>query len=432
VNTNVLDMRRIQSVKGEIWLPGSKSLSNRHLLMAAMAKGTTRLSNLLVSEDTERMLDALTRLGIHVALDQEQNTCVVKGLGGKFQAQAAPTQLFLGNAGTAIRPLTAALALTEGEFLIDGDDAMRERPIGPLVDALRQLGVHITYPVREGYPPLALSGGAFDHDTTELDGSLSSQYLTALLMALPLADKDTVIHIRGELVSLPYIDMTLAVLARYGLKVRHEDYRTFFVEGQQTPISPGEMLVEGDASSASYFMAAAAIRGEVTVRGVGTSSLQGDVAFSDVIEAMGAEVERGPDYIFVKSGSALRGVDLDLNHIPDAAMTLATLALFAEGTTRIRNIYNWRIKETDRMTAMATELRKVGALVDTTDDSITITPQSAPRRAQIATYGDHRIAMCFSLLAMSDAGVMIENPAVTAKTFPGYWAALDSIAESQR
>jgi 3-phosphoshikimate 1-carboxyvinyltransferase len=309
---------------------------------------------------------------------------------------------------------------------------MRERPIGPLVDALRQLGVHITYPVREGYPPLALIGGAFDHDTTELDGSLSSQYLTALLMALPLADRDTVIHIRGEMVSLPYIDMTLAVLARYGLKVQHEDYRTFFVEGQQTPISPGEMLVEGDASSASYFMAAAAIRGEVTVRGVGTSSLQGDVAFSDVIEAMGAEVERGPDYIRVKSGEALRGVDLDLNHIPDAAMTLATLALFAEGRTCIRNIYNWRIKETDRMTAMATELRKVGALVDTTEDSMTITPQSAPRRAQIATYGDHRMAMCFSLLAMSDAGVIIENPAVTAKTFPGYWAALDSIAEYQR
>ncbi|MEK9890722.1 MAG: 3-phosphoshikimate 1-carboxyvinyltransferase, partial [Gammaproteobacteria bacterium] len=323
---------------------------------------------------------------------------------------------------------TAALSLTQSEFIIDGDEAMRERPIGPLVDALKALGIGIQYTGEAGFPPLKLQGGAFSDSTTTLDGSLSSQYLTALLMALPLAPQDTTVRIEGDLVSLPYIDMTLAVLDRFGIEIEHDDYRLFRIRGNQMLKSPGQVLVEGDASSASYFLAAAAISGEVTVKGVGTASLQGDVAFADVVEAMGARVARQADQISVRASGSLKAIDVDLNHIPDAAMTLATLALFAEGTTRIRNIYNWRIKETDRMTAMATELRKVGATITTTEDSITITPPAELKPAQIATYGDHRMAMCFSLLAMSSAPPVIENPEVTAKTFPDYWEALASVA----
>ena len=421
-------MEPISSIKGEITLPGSKSLSNRLLLLSALAEGSTRLTNLLLSEDTEHMLEALSGLGVDHHISSADKTCTIHGLGGRFPASTNTRSLFLGNAGTAIRPLTAALSLTKGEFVIDGDEAMRERPIGPLVDALKSLGVCIQYTGQAGFPPLKLQGGAFSHPTTTLDGSLSSQYLTALLMALPLAPQDTTVRIEGELVSLPYIDMTLAVLDRFGIEIEHDNYRLFQIRGDQMLKSPGTVLVEGDASSASYFLAAAAISGQVTVKGIGTASLQGDVAFADVVEAMGARVSRQADQISVQASGSLQAIDVDLNHIPDAAMTLATLALFAEGTTNIRNIYNWRIKETDRMTAMATELRKVGATVATTRDSITITPPARLESAQITTYGDHRMAMCFSLLAMGSAPPIIENPQVTAKTFPGYWEALASVA----
>ena len=424
----VHEMAPISSIKGEITLPGSKSLTNRLLLLSALAEGSTRLTNLLLSEDTEHMLTALSALGVDHHLSAADKTCTVHGLGGRFPSSNNTRALFLGNAGTAIRPLTAALSLTQSEFIIDGDEAMRERPIGPLVDALTALGIGIQYTGEAGFPPLKLQGGAFSHSTTTLDGSLSSQYLTSLLMALPLAPQDTTVRIEGELVSLPYIDMTLAVLDRFGIEIEHDDYRLFRIRGNQMLESPGHVLVEGDASSASYFLAAAAISGEVTVKGVGTASLQGDVAFADVVEAMGARVERQADQISVRASGSLKAIDVDLNHIPDAAMTLATLALFAEGTTRIRNIYNWRIKETDRMTAMATELRKVGANITTTEDSITITPPAELKPAQIATYGDHRMAMCFSLLAMSSAPPVIENPEVTAKTFPDYWEALASVS----
>ena len=417
---------KVNSVEGEINLPGSKSLSNRALLLAALAPGQTTLLNLLRSEDTQRMVEALTQLGVSLTMNDDWSRCVVSGHDGLFQAPNEH-KFFLGNAGTAIRPLTSILAMMHGNFIVDGDQYMRERPINHLVEALKQLGASIEYLGEENCPPLRVIGGSIRGGKVEIKGDISSQYLTSLLLALPLAPKDSEVSVIGEQVSKPYLDLTLDIMSKFGVNARHENHQYFTIPGGQSYQSPGTYLIEGDASSASYFFAAAAIAGgTVRVNGIGSNSVQGDIEFLDAIEAMGAVVSRQSDSVEV-SGGALKGIDMDLNHIPDAAMTIAAMALFAEGTTIIRNIYNWRVKETDRMFAMATELRKLGATVEAGHDYIVIEPPEKIQSASINTYGDHRIAMCFSLASLSDAEITINNPEVTAKTFPDYFDVFASI-----
>jgi 3-phosphoshikimate 1-carboxyvinyltransferase len=421
-----LTLEPISRVEGTVNLPGSKSVSNRALLLAALAKGTTRLTNLLDSDDIRHMLSALKALGVSYELSADKTVCTVQGLGRPFNA-AVPLTMFLGNAGTAMRPLCAALCLGQGEFTLTGEPRMEERPIGHLVDALREAGAEVNYLKRDGYPPLTIVGKGLPGGDVHIDGSVSSQFLTALLMAAPLASGDSRIIIKGELVSKPYIDITLHIMQQFGVTVEHDNYQIFHVRGNQSYLSPGDFLVEGDASSASYFLAAGVIKGKVKVTGIGKNSIQGDIRFADVLEAMGGKITWGDDYIEAEQGK-LHGVDLDLNHIPDAAMTIATAALFASGKTAIRNIYNWRVKETDRLNAMATELRKLGADVVEGEDFIEVTPPAQLRHAAIDTYNDHRIAMCFSLVALSDTPVTINDPGCTSKTFPDYFDKLASIS----
>lgn len=424
---DALTLAPITKIAGEIHLPGSKSLSNRALLLAALASGVTEITNLLDSDDTNHMLNALQKLGVAFQRSADRRRCTVVGLGRAFELPGR-TELFLGNAGTAMRPLCAALCLGQGEFILTGEPRMAERPIGPLVDALRQAGGQIDYLKREGYPPLTIVANGLTGGRVTIDGSISSQFLTAMLMASPLAQADTTIVVEGELVSKPYIDITLHTMAQFGVTVENHAYQEFLMQGNQRYQTPGHFLVEGDASSASYFMAAAAIKGgKVKVTGIGKGSIQGDVRFAEVLAAMGATVEWGDDYMVVGQGR-LHGIDMDMNHIPDAAMTIATTALFAEGKTAIRNIYNWRVKETDRLHAMATELRKVGATVVEGEDFIEITPPAQLHHAAIDTYNDHRMAMCFSLLALGPAGITINDPKCTAKTFPDYFEKLQSIS----
>ena len=420
----------IQSVEGTINLPGSKSLSNRALLLAALAEGTTQVTNLLDSDDIRYMLKALKALGVNYQLSEDKTICEIEGLGGAFNVQDG-LSLFLGNAGTAMRPLSAALCLkgkNEGEVILTGEPRMKERPILHLVDALRQAGAEVQYLENEGYPPLAIRNSGIKGGKVQIDGSISSQFLTALLMAAPLAGNDMEIEIIGELVSKPYIDITLAMMRDFGVQVENLHYQTFHVKGNQTYRSPNKYLVEGDASSASYFLAAGAIKGKVKVTGIGKNSIQGDRLFADVLKNMGAKITWGEDFIQAERAE-LRGIDMDMNHIPDAAMTIATTALFAEGETIIRNIYNWRVKETDRLAAMAAELRKVGAEVEEGEDFIRIQPLPLNKfqHANIATYNDHRMAMCFSLIALSDTPVTILDPKCTAKTFPTYFEEFEKI-----
>lgn len=422
-----LTLQPIQKFHGTINLPGSKSVSNRALLLAAVSKGTTRLVNLLDSDDIRHMLTALKSLGVKHQLSNNHTVCEIEGIGRPLKA-SSPLELFLGNAGTAMRPLAAALCLADNDVILTGEPRMKERPIGHLVDALRQGGADIDYLEQNGYPPLRVKGG-FSGGNISVEGSVSSQFLTALLMSAPLAKKDTDIHIIGELVSKPYIDITLRMMEDFGVTVTHDNYQIFHIRGQQTYQSPGQYLVEGDASSASYFLAGAAIRGgTVRVTGVGKNSVQGDVRFADVLEKMGATIRWGDEFIECERGK-LRGIDMDMNHIPDAAMTIATAALFADGETIIRNIYNWRVKETDRLSAMATELRKVGAEVEEGHDYIRIVPPAKLEHAKIATYNDHRMAMCFSLVALSDTPVTIMDPKCTAKTFPDYFEQFEKMSE---
>ncbi|EAA6248244.1 3-phosphoshikimate 1-carboxyvinyltransferase [Salmonella enterica subsp. salamae] len=417
-----LTLQPIARVDGAINLPGSKSVSNRALLLAALACGKTVLTNLLDSDDVRHMLNALSALGSNYTLSADRTRCDITGNGGALRAPGA-LELFLGNAGTAMRPLAAALCLGENEIVLTGEPRMKERPIGHLVDALRQGGANIDYLEQENYPPLRLRGG-FTGGDVEVDGSVSSQFLTALLMTAPLAPKDTIIHVKGELVSKPYIDITLNLMKTFGVEIANHHYQQFVVKGGQQYQSPGRYLVEGDASSASYFLAAGAIKGgTVKVTGIGRNSMQGDIRFADVLEKMGATITWGDDFIACTRGE-LHAIDMDMNHIPDAAMTIATTALFAKGTTTLRNIYNWRVKETDRLFAMATELRKVGAEVEEGHDYIRITPPAKLHHADIGTYNDHRMAMCFSLVALSDTPVTILDPKCTAKTFPDYFEQL--------
>lgn len=417
-----LTLQPIARVDGAINLPGSKSVSNRALLLAALACGKTVLTNLLDSDDVRHMLNALSALGINYTLSADRTRCDITGNGGPLRASGA-LELFLGNAGTAMRPLAAALCLGQNEIVLTGEPRMKERPIGHLVDSLRQGGANIDYLEQENYPPLRLRGG-FTGGDIEVDGSVSSQFLTALLMTAPLAPEDTTIRVKGELVSKPYIDITLNLMKTFGVEITNHHYQQFVVKGDQQYHSPGRYLVEGDASSASYFLAAGAIKGgTVKVTGIGRKSMQGDIRFADVLEKMGATITWGDDFIACTRGE-LHAIDMDMNHIPDAAMTIATTALFAKGTTTLRNIYNWRVKETDRLFAMATELRKVGAEVEEGHDYIRITPPAKLQHADIGTYNDHRMAMCFSLVALSDTPVTILDPKCTAKTFPDYFEQL--------
>ncbi|HSR02391.1 MAG TPA: 3-phosphoshikimate 1-carboxyvinyltransferase [Methylophilaceae bacterium] len=414
-------------VSGNIQLPGSKSISNRTLLLAALAKGTTEIKGLLASDDTERMLDALTSLG--VIITKKNNSFLVKGTSGKFPNKKA--DLFLGNAGTAFRPLTAALAFSNGNYHLHGVPRMHERPIGDLVTALRIAGANISYLANDGYPPLQISPASVDvRKPIQIRGDVSSQFLTALLMALPLTGQQAIIEVIGELISKPYIEITLNLMAKFGVKVERNGWQRFIIPVSNQYISPSLIYVEGDASSASYFLAAGAIGGKVNVQGIDATSIQGDVKFAEALSLMGGVIAYGENQISAsKSGSPkLRAIDLDCNHIPDAAMTLAILALFAEGTTTLRNIASWRVKETDRIAAMATELRKVGAIVIEGDDYIQITPPDhLIPNAEIDTYDDHRMAMCFSLVSLGGVPITINDPNCVAKTFPNYFEAFTKI-----
>jgi 3-phosphoshikimate 1-carboxyvinyltransferase len=422
-----LTLQPIAKVNGEVHLPGSKSISNRVLLLAALAEGSTQISNLLDSDDVRHMLNALTALGVNYKLSPCRTECVVQGIGGLFN-HPHPITMFLGNAGTAMRPLTAALAASNVNVTLTGEPRMYERPIGHLVDALRQWQADIDYLEQDGFPPLRVKGKPLSGGIVKIDGSISSQFLTAALMVAPLLDGDSEIEIVGELVSKPYIDITLALMQRFGVNVINHGYQRFSISGAQQYRSPGKWLVEGDASSASYFLAAAAIKGgSIKVTGIGKQAVQGDIHFADALEAMGADVEWADDYIKV-TRNTLKGVNRDYNAIPDAAMTIATTALFAEGETVIRNVYNWRVKETDRLAAMATELRKVGAVVEEGVDYLKITPPAQLKHASIATYNDHRMAMCFSLVALSNTAITIEDPDCTGKTFPHYFDVFAALA----
>ena len=421
-----LTLQPVSKIDGTVNVPGSKSLSNRALLLAALAKGETRLTNLLDSDDIRHMLDALKLLGVEYSLSDDKTECKVTGLGGAFTVDK-PLSLFLGNAGTAMRPLCAALAASDVTVELTGEPRMEERPIGDLVDALLEAGADIEYLKNAGYPPLKITGSQLKGGELSVDGTVSSQFLTALLMAAPLFSEDTTIAIKGELVSKPYIDITLDTMAKFGVSVENQDYQRFVIKAGQQYVAPKTFMVEGDASSASYFLAAGAIKGgTVKVTGIGKQSIQGDIRFADVLEAMGAKVEWFDDCIVIH-GAPLKGVDMDMNHIPDAAMTIATTALFAEGETCIRNIYNWRVKETDRLFAMATELRKLGVEVEEGHDYIRVTPGAALQHAAIDTYNDHRIAMCFSLVSLSGTPVTINDPGCTAKTFPDYFTRFATI-----
>jgi 3-phosphoshikimate 1-carboxyvinyltransferase len=420
-HSDFIDLPPLLSASGTVRLPGSKSISNRVLLLAALSHGTTEVRDLLHSDDTERMLDALRSLGVVVdALGD--NAYRVIGCGGNFPVKEV--NLFLGNAGTAFRPLTAALALAGGHYQLSGVPRMHERPIGDLVDALRQLGANINYLGNEGFPPLEINSAMLAGDMLQVRGDVSSQFLTGLLMALPLMGRTVSIEVIGELISKPYIEITLAMMARFGVKVERQEWQRFVVFGGQRYQSPGTIYVEGDASSASYFLAAGAIGGgPVRVEGVGKSSVQGDVRFAEALELMGAQVSMGDNWMEARApkDGKLKAIELDCNHIPDAAMTLGVAALFAEGITTLRNIASWRVKETDRIAAMATELRKLGATVEEGADFIRITPPTKTHYAAIDTYDDHRMAMCFSLATFGNAGVRINEPKCVDKTFPDYF-----------
>ena len=425
-----LDLPPMLGAAGSVRLPGSKSISNRVLLLAALAEGETDIRDLLMSDDVERMLEALRALGVAWTREGDSLNYRVRGVGGPIPVKTG--ELFLGNAGTAFRPLTAALALSGGEYRLSGVPRMHERPIGDLVDALRQLGADITCTANEGYPPLHLKPATIrPGGVVRVRGDVSSQFLTALLMALPLTGVETTVEVIGELISKPYIRITLELMARFGVTVQQQGWARFVVPGGARYRSPGTVFVEGDASSASYFLAAGAIGGgPVRVEGVGRTSIQGDMRFAEALEQLGARITLGDNWIeaAAPASGVLKAFDLDLNHIPDAAMTLAVAALLADGPCRLRNIASWRVKETDRIAAMATELRKVGAEVEEGADYLVVTRPQHLRPAAIDTYDDHRMAMCFSLVSLGGCRVRINDPKCVNKTFPGYFDAFGQVA----
>jgi len=457
--TPFLDLPHLTQAGGAIHLPGSKSISNRVLLLSALCQGQTLVHDLLDSDDTRVMLVALKQLGcgvehLHEAADPAAakdigavaspgSSVRITGLGladGRVQKPAAAIEFFIGNAGTAMRPLTAALAVMGGAFTLQGVARMHERPIGDLVDALRMLGCHVDYLGQDGYPPLQIGSPQLKLDAPiQVRGDVSSQFLTALLMALPLAaEKDILIEVMGELISKPYIEITLNLLARFGIQIERQGWERFVISAGSRYISPGEIHVEADASSASYFIALGALAGTekpVRIQGVGAASIQGDIRFVQAAQQMGAVIESGPNWLEIQRGVwPLKSIDLDCNHIPDAAMTLAVMALYADGPSTLHNIASWRVKETDRIAAMAQECRKLGATVEEGPDWLRVHPlaQGQWQQASIHTYDDHRVAMCFSLAAFNPdhLPVRIEDPQCVAKTFPDYFEALFSLSRT--
>ena len=428
--TESIRLPAVKTKPAAVALPGSKSISNRSLLLAALSDNVCEIHSLLKSDDTDRMLDALAALGVRIEF-LDGGRLKVYGTGGRFPNRGA--DLFLGNAGTAFRPLTAVLAVLGGSYSLHGVPRMHERPIGDLVDALRIAGADVRYEGRENYPPLHINERT-DSGVREIPirGDVSSQFLTAILMALPLTGQAFEIRIVGELISKPYIDITLKLMARFGVNVANEGYRVFKIPAGARYHAPEHLYVEGDASSASYFLAAGLITGvPVRVTGIGRNSIQGDVAFARELEKIGADVLWGDDFIEVSRPETrpVQAFDLDANHIPDAAMTLAVVALAADAPCTLRNIGSWRVKETDRIAAMAAELRKLGAVVVEEPEAIRITPPEQLRTdAVIDTYDDHRIAMCFSLVSLMGVPVVINDPKCTHKTFPTYFDTFAGLA----
>lgn len=426
-----LFLPRITKATGSVLIPGSKSISNRILLLASLCEGETIIHNLLKSDDTDRMLEALDALGISVTLlNEETRSFRVIGNASGFPNKKA--ELFLGNAGTAYRSLTAAVAINGGEYTLSGIERMHERPIKDLVDALQLLGFNIEYLGNEGYPPLQIGVGALKRHQISIKGDVSSQYLTALLMTLPHLKESITIDIDGELISKPYIEITLILLRTFGVEIEHENYQKFWIPDDAEFTTPGTFYVESDASSASYYLGLGALCGPLTVKGVGTHSIQGDIRFIEALTEMGALVTWGENEVTVAppQNGVLKGIDLDCNHIPDAAMTLATMAVFADQKTILRNIGSWRVKETDRIHAMATELTKLGVKVEEGADYLVIYPQeSIYENIEIETYDDHRIAMCFSLLSLK-APITILDPKCVDKTFPTYFDLFNKVTRS--
>ena len=426
---NQKKLKAVQSVFGQVTLPGSKSITNRILLLSAIAKGETTIKHPLQSDDTHHMIEALKILQVDLT-QKENGDILIQGARGQFKNKSA--KIFLGNAGTAFRPLTAALAISQGDYMLSGVPRMHERPIKDLVDALLQLNADITYLNEEGYPPLKISPSEIIiNGSVKIRGDISSQFLTALLMAIPLTKKEVSIEIVGDLISKPYIDITLNLMNRFGVQVKKIDWQYFVIPGSGGYVSPGEIFVEGDASSASYFLAAGALAGDIEVKGIGKNSIQGDIKFTEALTLMGAEIQILEGSITASKASTLQAINLDCNHIPDAAMTLAVLALFAKGTTKLHNIGSWRVKETDRIKAMATELKKLGAEVVDGEDFIEITPPlHIKENIEIDTYDDHRMAMCFSLVSLKNIPIIINDPACVNKTFPTYFEVLESIVKT--
>ena len=432
-----LDLAPASVADGVLRLPGSKSISLRALLLAALSEGTTRLDGVLESEDTEVMFSALAQLGIRATRASGDaagdatagdatagDTWVIEGCDGNIPVRQA--NLFVGLSGVSTRTLVAALAIAGGDYRIDGVPRMRERPIGDLVDALRAIGARIDYEGADGFPPLHLGTGTLRLDrAVSIRGDVSSQFLSGLLQALPITGRGATVQIEGELISKPYVDMTVALMRRFGVAVERDGYRRFSIAANAHYTSPGTFVIEGDASNASYFLAAGAIAAtdgrRVRIEGVGRDSIQGDVAFADALAHMGATIEWSPSSIGCGRDGALRGIDIDCTAIPDAAMTLAVVALFADGPTLLRGIGSWRVKETDRIAAMATELAKVGAGVEAGDDWLRIEPTATPRPATIDTYDDHRMAMCLSLASLLGVRIRINDPQCVAKTYPDYF-----------
>jgi len=430
-----IDLNPVAHVQGTVKLPGSKSISNRILLLAALSRGTTKIMDLLASDDTLVMLMALQQLGVKWEQIEGTQDYIVHGVDGVLPVHQA--DLFMGNAGTAIRPLTAALAVIGGDYTLHGVPRMHERPIGDLVDALNDVGMRIEYTGNPGYPPLHIRRGLLNAHRMKVRGNVSSQFLTALLMAAPLMARDEpmTIEVIGELISKPYIEITLNLMRRFGVDVQRAGWQSFTIAAGQHYQSPDVIHVEGDASSASYFLAAGAIAGgPIRVEGVGKDSIQGDVRFVEALRQMGVTITMGDNWIEASSNGVLKAIDTDFNHIPDAAMTIAVAALYADGTSVLRNIASWRVKETDRLAAMATELRKLGAIVEEGADYLSVTPPQQLTPATIDTYDDHRMAMCFSLASLDGAArrgtqVRINDPKCVAKTFPDYFRVFQHIAE---
>ena len=427
---NEIKLKASKQVRGCIKLPGSKSITNRVLLMAALGSGVTKLIDPLRSEDTDQMINALIKLGVSVKeVNDDKNIIEIKGAEHNFPNKN--TNLFLGNSGTTFRPLAAVLAMMRGDYYLSGIERMHERPIKDLVDALEQMGSSIQYEKNHGYPPITINNSSIEiSEPIQIKGDISSQYLTALLIAGPISNNEFNIEVIGDLISKPYIDITLKLLTKFNIFYNNDNWRLFSLKKDSVYRNPTKIFVEGDASSASYFFAAASLAGSIEIKGINKDSIQGDLKFLDIISKMGAKIEYKSDSIQVSKASNLKGLEIDCIEIPDAAMTLAIMAVFADKPTKLKNIGSWRVKETDRILAMDNELTKMGVEVSTTHDSMTIFPQKQLNdNISIETYNDHRIAMCFSLFCLKNLNITIQDPNCVNKTYPDYFKDLKSVIE---